>query len=267
MKKLKLSSKDPTQQGKNRKGAKKFVDSATVAASAAIIAWAESVPFAEDGDKVSYLLPEDTNPNFDFEGILLAALLLNGGFFMDQNIEGAFRSGALATERDLMQQISSHEHTFMPYNFDSVFQSREYKATLNAYQSSARDSINGVAKDTSARISGLLLLGMSSGKQIQEIIDEIRRQMEIFNSRIDRVVNTTINQGLNQGKMIALGLAATALHVDGVVMHKSALIPTTRPHHAARHNKLYSIEDQNRWWSSGSNRINCYCSIHPVLKL
>jgi len=259
---------DPTQQGKNRRGAKKYSDNAIEASADIMEEWIRSVPTTKsESGKLTYLLTPESDPNSDFEAMLLAAFLLNGSFFLNQNVEGAFRSGALGTNRDLLQQLSSPTlDTTIFYNFDSVFQSREYQTTLSAYQTSAKDSINGISKEASARISSLILLGMAAGLVVAEILEQVRRQMEIMNSRIDRVINTTINQGLNEGKLIAAGLAAAALGMTGLIRHRSALLPTTRPHHAARHNKIYTVETQRAWWATGSNRINCYCSVHAVLK-
>jgi len=262
-------AEDPTQQGRNRAGAKKYSENSIEASTDIVEEWIRSVPTTTGSSgKITYLLTSDSDPNSDFETILLAALVLNGGFFLDQNIEAAFRSGVLGTSRDITQQLSSPDsNSIINYNFDAVFQDREYQSALHAYQSSAEGSIKGISTETSARISSLILLGMASGLGTKEIIAQVRRQMEIMKSRIDRIINTTINQGLNQGKLIAASLAAAALGATALVKHRSALLSTTRPHHASRHGKIYKVEDQNLWWASGSNRINCYCSVTPVLKL
>ena len=260
-------AEDPTQQGRNRDGAIKYVNSSADDLASELEEWILSVPTTGSGDNLTYLLPEDSDPNSDFENSFLLALMINGSFFSNQNVESAFRSGVLATQRDLLPQIEGLSTELqLGYNFDTVFQDRGYRQNLLAYQASARDSINGVAKETVSRVSSIILLGMAAGASTELLLARMRQQMEIMKNKIKRILVTTINQGLNLGKLIATDLAADALGYDGIVQHVSALIPTTRPHHAARHKKFYTVAAQSAWWSSGSNRINCYCSIKPTLK-
>ena len=49
------------------------------------------------------------------------------------------------------------------------------------------------------------------------------------------------------------------------VIHISALATTTRPSHAARHGNAYTTADQNQWWDTGANRINCKCTTISIL--
>jgi len=258
------SKADPTNQGRNRASANQYIGRVEDNLYGSVEQWVNSVPY-EDG---KYLLPQDAQPNRDFENALLAALLINGTFFLDPNVEGAFRSGVLGAERDLEASITGFQRsgdTNRIYNFDSTFSSPEYQRSLSSYQQSAQDSINASAIEASARISTIILLGMNAGKPVDELLTDIKRQTEIMASKMERTSTTTINQGLSQGGMIAGGLAATALGLTAVVQHISALIPTTRPHHAARHHKFYKIQDQNIWWATGANSINCYCRAKPVL--
>ena len=49
------------------------------------------------------------------------------------------------------------------------------------------------------------------------------------------------------------------------VMHVSALVENTRPSHAARHGKIYTLEDEREWQHEGSNMISCLCSTVEVV--
>ena len=48
-------------------------------------------------------------------------------------------------------------------------------------------------------------------------------------------------------------------------MHISALLPTTRETHRARHGTLHTVQEQKDWWSQNGSRINCRCSTITVL--
>jgi hypothetical protein len=48
-------------------------------------------------------------------------------------------------------------------------------------------------------------------------------------------------------------------------LHLSALLPTTRRTHAARHGTLHTTTDQEEWYQKDGNAINCRCSTVEVL--
>ena len=50
-----------------------------------------------------------------------------------------------------------------------------------------------------------------------------------------------------------------------MMVHMSALAPTTRADHAARHGNLYTPQEAREWWARDANSINCRCSVTEVL--
>ncbi len=259
--------KDPTQQGKNRAKARKHFNTEVSASSVLINEWINNVPFTKSqSGNITYLLPSD--PNDYIEGVLLAATALNGGFFLNQNIEASFRSGVLASNRDMQQLLSSPKSTLpiTSYNFDSTLHSREYRDSLSYSQLSASNSVNGAVKDSAAKISSLILLAMASGMAVDEILKKVNEQIESLKERVEKTITTSINYGSNQGKLIGIGLASLALNLEPLVRHRSARLVTTRGTHASRHGKIYTVAEQSEWWATGSNKINCYCSVVPVIK-
>ena len=49
------------------------------------------------------------------------------------------------------------------------------------------------------------------------------------------------------------------------MMHFSALSPTTREDHAARHGEVYTVDEVAEWYSVDANGINCKCTQVEVL--
>lgn len=58
---------------------------------------------------------------------------------------------------------------------------------------------------------------------------------------------------------------ADRLGIRYLHMHLSALSPTTRPSHAARHGHLYTEEEMQEWWASDENDVECKCSTVMIL--
>jgi len=67
-------------------------------------------------------------------------------------------------------------------------------------------------------------------------------------------------------KRIADELAAAERYGHHLLlMHCSALSPTTRKSHADRHGNLYTPEEVLAWWSQGDNAVDCRCSVTCIL--
>lgn len=230
--------------------------------------WLEDIPkTADPTDLYEYFVPEELDPKGVFEEILFASLFINGGFWLDSRVEGAFRSGVFATERDLQRNKDYLKATGGGlFNYDTVFLSREYRTSLSQYQISAKNSIEGIIESTASKMASQVLLAMQAGESPEAIEELLLLALVSMEKQVERVVVTTINQANSQGRMIALTAVAVAFGMEALVEHRSALIPTTRAHHAARHGNIYTVQQQRAWWAKGANRINCYCSVRPVLK-
>lgn len=59
--------------------------------------------------------------------------------------------------------------------------------------------------------------------------------------------------------------ARERLGLNTAVLWLSALKPTTRSWHAARHGRTYTTEEVQAFYAINGNRYNCYCSQIPVL--
>lgn len=212
-----------------------------------------------------YTMPSATNTESAFKEVLTASLFINGGFFLDPNIEAAFRSGVFATERDL-SRTPEIRNAPISFQYDSVFLAREYQEKLLAYQESAKSRIISISEETASSIASNALLMMANGDDPSNIEAMIIAALLAMQKKMERVIITTVNQSNSQGRMIAAIAVGSALGLEPLVEHRSALLPTTRATHAARHRKIYTVKQQNDWWATGANRINCYCSVRPVLK-
>ena len=93
----------------------------------------------------------------------------------------------------------------------------------------------------------------------------MRRSSDSISSAPSRIADTEINKAYNDTRLNAVELAAERTGLRAGVLHISALLPTTRDNHAARHGLVYTPQEQMQWWNTGSNRINCKCSTESVL--
>lgn len=257
------SSSDPTNQGMNRRDAKKKLNHSVDRFEGWVYLWIDSIPVIQDEHGYNYQTPPLDSSGGRFETVALGLLLFDGAPVMSSNIEAAMRSGVLGAARDSEKQLSKLPQS---YNFDSTFSSIEYQQKLSDSQAASQISLESNARESSRQILLVIMSMMGAGYSSREIKDEISESFEKLKRKNNRVVDTSISESHTDGIITSTVLAGLALGLSSFVKHISALTPTTRPHHAARHLKIYSVIDQERWWASGSNRINCKCSVKPVFK-
>ena len=254
---------DPTQQSKNREAALSYLRQTIPDLEYWMMTWFRDAPTTRNDDRrYYYYLPPEEDQRARFEELLIGAMFITGNFFLADNIEGAFRSGVFATERDLALRND------IPSQIDyySVLFSREYEETLARYTKIAEDNVRAIATRISTKMANDILLAMQRGEDPEAIEEMILAALASFEAQVTREVIIAINQGNGEGRMIAAAVVAGAVGATALVEHRSALLPTTRPHHAARHRKIYTVDQQRQWWATGANRINCYCSVKPILK-
>lgn len=90
-----------------------------------------------------------------------------------------------------------------------------------------------------------------------------------YKFRAERIARTEVNAAYAQAYLeVNDDLNKNVYDKGGFearIMHLSALTATTRATHAARHGGIYTSDEQAMWWASGSERINCLCSVTSVL--
>lgn len=127
-------------------------------------------------------------------------------------------------------------------------------------------SVKAVAERLTGRVSNNVIKATTSRLSPRALRKEVRSSFDIARNEIKRSVDTSINQAYTDGIQDAAVVVAEQTDTTAKVMHISALTSTTRAHHAARHRKVYTVEEQEAWWDEGANRISCKCSVLPVLE-
>lgn len=126
-------------------------------------------------------------------------------------------------------------------------------------------SVKALSDRLSSRLSSNIIKATTSKQTPRQLKREVRSSFERARGEIVRTVDTSVNAAYTDAVIATSETAAEELDVKPRVMHISALTSTTRPHHAARHRLVYTVDDQEAWWNEGANRINCKCSVLPAL--
>lgn len=192
-------------------------------------------------------------------------------WYLSQDFESAYRQGTVEEINRINGLIAAailagliRDPFVTEINPDAFMKSAQYDVGLRRLIVRNHNNIKTLSKDVAARVIRQINDDLAGGVSPSEIGKGIGRKFDVAESSAQRIANTEINRAYNDGKMNATKDAATRTGRRTGVLHFSALLPTTRAHHAARHGNTYTVEDQEAWWDQGANRINCHCSVSTV---
>ena len=193
---------------------------------------------------------------------------MSADWYFKPDIEQPYRQGTAEETRDFNQliaaaiiagafieQVPVEQVLFSPVYADKV---------LNAQTDTFR-TIKGLSEKTTAQVLQKINTGIQSGMSPTVIVNDISTRFDVSIADAKRISETEINKAYNNAKMDTTRLLSDRTGLKAGVVHVSALTPTTRAHHAARHGNAYTVEDQRQWWDEGANRINCKCSVKSIL--
>jgi hypothetical protein len=146
-----------------------------------------------------------------------------------------------------------------------ALQSSEYLEALDTVYVQNFADIRTLSDRTADQVIQQINAGINGKKTPTEIASDIVERFDVSRSSAERTANTEVNKAYNDARLNATDVAAKQTGLRAGVLHLSALLPTTRDGHAARHGNAYTVAQQRQWWDSGTNRINCHCSTRSVL--
>ncbi len=146
-----------------------------------------------------------------------------------------------------------------------VLSSPTYLQSLQGVYVENFQSIKGLSDTTAKQVIQQITSGVQSGNTPTQIREAITDRFGVAKSRAKRIAGTEINKAYTDSLMNATDIISEKTSLAAGVIHISALTPTTRATHAARHGNAYTTNQQTTWWNEGANRINCKCSVKSIL--
>lgn len=131
------------------------------------------------------------------------------------------------------------------------------------------ENMQGLTGDMKSQLRLTLTEGMARGVGTRDLTGMINKRLGVGMVRAERIARTEIHGAYNDAYMDESKELNKGALKDSVweikQAHRSALSPTTRPHHKARHGNIYTVQQQKDWWSVNGNKISCLCSTLDVL--
>nr|MBO2511809.1 phage head morphogenesis protein [Gammaproteobacteria bacterium] len=195
------------------------------------------------------------------------AQLLEGGehgvWFFSAYVLTAYQRGTAQTFANLAQQSVAYKAG--QDSLANILRSDPYRRRIALIAAREYEEMQGLSGAVKANMARILTDGIGRGKSPRVIAKALTEQAGIEARRANRIARTEITMALRRARWDESDEAAERYGLRTKLMHYSALSPTTRESHAARHAKLYTSDEVRDWYSEGANSINCKCSQVEVL--
>lgn len=118
---------------------------------------------------------------------------------------------------------------------------------------------------TRADLANVLADAIGRGINPRETASIISKRLDVSMSKAENIAQTEQVGALRKAQWAETTWAKERIGLNTGLLWLSALKPTTRAWHAARHGKVYTVENVEAFYADNGNRYNCYCSQIPVL--
>lgn len=194
-------------------------------------------------------------------------ILLEGGeaelWSMRAYVEPSYIQGTAATAANLT--VQSELYALTKPTLDAILFSPPYRKRISLLAAREFELMQGFSQQMKSDLAQTLTRGMIAGQNPRVIAKDIQERTGVNRSRAERIARTEVTSAFRQARMDEAQAAQTDLGINSRLMHISALSPTTRPSHRARHAKIYTIQEERDWWAITPNSINCRCATVEIL--
>lgn len=194
-------------------------------------------------------------------------ILLEGGeqelWSMRAYVEPAYVQGTAVQMANLT--VQSELYALTKPSLDAILFSEPYRKRIGLLRAREFELMKGFTAQTKTDLAGALTRGMIAGLNPRVIAKDIAATTGVNQRRGERIARTEVGNAFRQARMDEAEAARIDLGIRTLELHLSALSPTTRPNHRARHATLHSVADQRAWWAISGQSVNCKCSTVSVL--
>lgn len=123
----------------------------------------------------------------------------------------------------------------------------------------------GISDTARADIANVIADAIGRGINPRETASIVSKRLDVSMSRAKAIAQTEQVGALRQAQRNEVDWAKERLGLNTAILWISALKPTTRATHGARHGKTYTTDEVAEFYSKDGNSYNCYCANIPCL--
>lgn len=146
-----------------------------------------------------------------------------------------------------------------------VLFSEPYRVRLATAQTRSMDHWTGLGSQARADLSAIIGRAVVDGKNPRAVRAEIAEALGVSKARALGYAQTDITGTLREARAAEADHASEEMGLNIGLLWTSALKPTTRQTHAARHGKVYTTAEVREFYGRDGNRYRCHCSTTEAL--
>lgn len=260
------SRTNPTGTGKILSKADSDISERYRRISARVIEFFNSIPWLAFNSDGAYAFPASRMDEVrDVLAEIVSSELVDGSsmtFFFASYEDDSARLGLAQASANLSAMSATYAATRPMY---AVMATDAYRNRVAMAKQRSYTHFTGLSDALQADLAQVIAYGIQNGQNPRALAGVIRDRLGVSESRARMYAQSEITMTLRDAKMGELEDTEQALGLEIKLLWISALLPTTRKNHAARHSRLYTPTEVRDFYSSNGERFNCHCSIVETL--
>ena len=192
---------------------------------------------------------------------------------MDGYVEPAYIQGTAQEQVNL--SVQSAAYAASRPDVESVMFSEPYQKRIGLVAAREFELMEGFTGDVTKSARQILSSGIAAGQSPTVMARSLKKMFDTTPdengkyhgnmARANRIARTEITYALKTARLDESLSAETSLGLKTLQMHISALVPTTRRTHAARHGELFTQKEVREFYTVNGNAVNCLCTQASVV--
>ena len=202
---------------------------------------------------------------FQIVQAILDGSLLDGG---NQNlwalgyVAAEYERGTLNAFTNLSVQSPAYaSQTTLP----QLLSSPAYQNQIAAAYVSTYSDWKGISDTARADLANVIADSIGRGVNPRETAQIVSKRLDVSMAKAKNIAQTEQVGALREAQWNETEWTQERLGLKTAILWISALKPTTRASHAARHGKTFSPQEVRDFYSRDGNRYHCYCGNIPCL--
>lgn len=187
---------------------------------------------------------------------LLAGKEASQLFWWRPYVEQAARAGTAQSVANLSQLSEAYTAA---RSLQQVLYSEPYRNRVAMAVIRSTDYWTGLAEEQRSTLAQIIGRAVVDGKNPKAVRAEIMERLDVGRSRAELYAQTDITNTLREARQFEAEAAQDQLGLRVALLWTSALLPTTRPTHAARNGRAYSVAEVRAFYERDGNRFRCHC--------
>lgn len=196
---------------------------------------------------------------------ILDDYLLDGGeknlWAMDYVVAEAQR-GTLEAFNNLSQQSQVYASQT---TLQQLLSSPGYLNQISAARLTTFSDWKVISDTARGDLTNIITDAVARGVNPRETASLISKRLDVSMSKAKNIAQTEQVGALREAQWNETDWASERLGLNTGLLWLSALKPTTREWHRARHGKVFTTEEVRDFYAENGNRYNCYCAQVPAL--